>query len=179
MNSSVDHFKKQLWISTAIIVGSVILAGIALFLLASHIDSLTLKITGARQAAADESAAYGMLAGLKRDATAAAQYQIAVDKLLPSQDGVIAFSSQVNQLAVNEGVSSNVSFQGDATPPAPPLAGSINFILSATGPIDKVLAFIKDVELKAPVALSSIDTFDLSRSGGGYTISAQGKVYFK
>ncbi len=116
MNPAADHFKKQLWISSGVIAGSIIIAGVALFLLAGHIDSLANKITAARQAAADESAAYGMIAMLKTGAAAATQYQAAMDKLLPTQDGVIAFSGQVSQLAARDGVTASFAFQGDATP---------------------------------------------------------------
>jgi hypothetical protein len=175
----VDNFKKQLWISFAVIVGSAVIAGVALFLLAGHIDALTSQITAARQATADESAAYGMIANLKTGAASAAQYQVAMDKLLPSQDGVIAFSAQVSQLAAHDGVTSNFSFQGDATPAQAGAPGQTGFTLSATGPLENIQAFLKDLETTAPVALSRISTFDLSRNGGSYTVAAQGNVYFK
>ncbi len=179
MNPAADHFKKQLWISSGVIAGSIIIAGVALFLLAGHIDSLANKITAARQAAADESAAYGMIAMLKTGAAAATQYQAAMDKLLPTQDGVIAFSGQVSQLAARDGVTASFAFQGDATPAQPPVPGKIGFTLSATGSLNSIMSFLGDLEIKSPVIFSSINTFDLSRSGTGYTIAAQGSAFFR
>jgi hypothetical protein len=172
-------FKKQLWISAAIIAASAVAAGIALYFLAGNIGALADKIIRTREAIANQSAEYGILASLKAGATNAVRYEAAIDKLLPSQDGVILFGSQVSDLSKRDGVSSNFSFQGDAVPAEASVPGNIGFTLSVTGPLASLSTFLEDLETKSPVVLSHINTIDLSQSGGSYTVSAQGRVFFK
>lgn len=172
-------FKKQLWISFGIIAASAVIAGIAVFILAGRVGSITDSITATRNALADQSAETGILAEMKTDAQTAAGYQNALGKLLPTQDSVISFSDQVKQLAQQNGVTVSFAFQGNTVPAAGAVPGSIGFTLNASGSLSNLRSFLEEIEVRAPVFLSEIDTLDLSPGGSGYILAAAGKVFFQ
>lgn len=102
-----------------------------------------------------------------------------MDRLLGGQDDLIAFPSQVGGIARNDGVELTFSFVGDPVPPSGTnTVGYVGFKLNATGSLSGISAFLKDMELSAPILLSRIDSFDLTQSGSGYVLTASGRAFF-
>jgi hypothetical protein len=174
-----DHFKRQLGISIAVIVGTVVIATVALYFLTENIEETARAIGMARAQTASENAELQDLASLEQNAGSAASYQAAMDKLLASQAALITFPAQVESLSRAHAVSTSFSFDGSPLPPATSTPGSITFSLNVSGPIAGVISFMKDFESAAPVLLSSLDAANVTGSGSSYTLTVRGTVYFK
>ena len=169
----------QVWIGLGVIVGSMVVFGAVFYFLAGSISGQTAAITGGQADVDDQSALINSYSNLKTDAPAAAQYQTAMDKILATQDNLIAFPSQIDGIARNDGVEETFSFQGDPVPATQDTPGYVGFKLNATGPLVAITAFLEDTESSTPILLSKIDAFDLTQNGSDYALAASGRVFFK
>ena len=174
-----QNFKEQIWIGGGIIIGSLVIFGVAFYVLAGDIQHAADTITKNRNLIANQSMLINSFSDLKANAAAAAVYQSAMDKVLSTQDNLIIFPTQIDGLARKEGVEVTFSFEGDPVPAEASKVGYVNFSLSATGPLDGITAFMKDIESSAQILLSKIDSFDIAQSGSNYVLSASGEVFFK
>jgi len=168
-----------MWIGIGIIAGSMIVFGVALYFFAGNIQEQASAIAGNRSDIANQSAAINSYSSLKASAAQAATYQTAMDKLLATQDNLIAFPSQINSIALNDGVSMTFSFEGDPVPAGSNTVGYVGFKLNMTGSLDGITLFLRDIESSTPTLLSKIDSFDITQSGSSYTLVAAGRVFFK
>ncbi len=168
-----------MWIGIGIIAGSMIVFGMALYFFADNIQEQANAIAGSRDDIANQSAAINSYSNLKASAAEAATYQTAMDKLLATQDSLIAFPSEINSIASNDGVSMTFSFDGDPVPASSNTVGYVGFKLGMTGSLDGITSFLRDIESSTPILLSKIDSFDITRSGSSYTLAAAGRVFFK
>jgi len=137
------------------------------------------KIVADRALTSQKTTALASLAGLKKDMVQAEVYKRAMDKMLVTQDQLIDFPRWLDSLARARQVVFNFSFVGDSVKPQGNSPGYIGFNLDAEGRFDNLTAFMKDVELKAPGFLVSLDSIGLNVSGSGYRISSGGKVFFR
>jgi hypothetical protein len=175
----LKNFKKRAWLGIGIIAGSMVVFGAAFYVLAGDISQQAALVTAGRNAVASQSALINSYSNLKENAPAAAVYQAAMDRLLGGQDDLIAFPSQVGGIARNDGVELTFSFVGDPVPGGANTVGYVGFRLNATGSLNSITAFLKDMESSAPILLSRIDSFDLTQSGSGYVLTATGRVFFE
>ncbi len=116
-------FKKQLWLGIGIIVGSMIIFGVAFYILADNIASSTSTITRNRNNIAEQSTFINSYSNLKEDAPAVSDYQVAMDQLLTTQDNLIEFPSQLDDISRNNNVTVLFSFVGDPVPATPKRSG--------------------------------------------------------
>ncbi len=174
----VENFKKQVWIGIGFVLGSIVVFGAIFFVLSGIIGSQADSIMSGRANIANQSALINSYSDLKANAPTATAYEAAMNKILASQDNLIAFPSQIDGIAHNDNVADTFSFQGDPVPARATAPGYIAFKLNLTGSLSALLVFFKDME-SAPILLSSIDSFDLAQSGPSYTVSATGRVFFK
>lgn len=172
-------FKRRFWIGVGIIAASMVIFAATAFFVGGDIGAAANAITTARSRAAEQSAMITAYTGLKADAATAATYQTAMDKLLSSQDNLIGFPSQINNIAHNDGVDLTFTFNGNPTLSTGGSPGSIGFTMNAIGSLSNIITFIGDVESNAPIMLSRIDTFDLTQGGSNYALAATGRVFFK
>lgn len=173
------NFKRQTWIGGIIIAASIAAFSIAAVLFANDIGAQASAITQARTQAATQSAMINAYSTLKADSATAGSYQAAMDKLLSTQDNLIGFPSQIDNIAHNDGVDLTFSFEGNPTPSGPNAPGYMGFTMNAIGGMSNIILFLRDMEASAPIMISKIDSFDLTQSGANYTLSATGKVFFR
>jgi hypothetical protein len=173
------NFKKQMWIGIGVVAGSMIIFGVAFFILVGNIQTQADAITTSRNDIASQSALVNSYSDLKANVAEAVTYQTAMDKLLATQDNLISFPSQIEAIAQNDGVTITFSFQGDPVPAGNKTVGYVEFGLNASGPLNGIIAFLNDIESATPILLSKVDTFDLTESGSSYTLAATGRVFFK
>ncbi len=173
-----DIFKRQLWLGFGIIWGGVAVAAVALYFLSGSLSAHATKIVTDKALLARQTAVIGALASLKRDAAKSVTYKIAFNKLLPTHDELIGFSQWLNTIGRAHSVSPTISFRGGniaATDAAP---GSDGFFLNVTGGAADLVAFLDDLELRAPGFLLAIDSFNLANRGSdGYQLSVQGRLF--
>ena len=156
-----------------------IVFGAAFYFLADNIQKQADAVTQSRDNIVNQGMLINSYTDLKENAQAAATYQAAIDKVLATQDNLIAFPSQIDGIARNDAVNLVFSFVGDPVPAGVSTVGYVSFKLNATGSLDNLAAFLKDIESSAPILLSKIDSFDLTQSGSDYVLDAKGKVFFR
>jgi len=174
-----DKFKKQLWISSGIIGGSIIAALIAIYFFSSSLAAATQKIIADRSLVASQTSALASLADLKRDAPLALRYEAAINKLLPSQYTLIGFGQWLEGRAAQYGVTTNFSFQGAPVPATPDTFGTAVFSAEAEGPAANITAFMKDIEMQAPSFLLTLDSFDFTNNGTTSRATMGGTLFFQ
>ncbi len=102
-----------------------------------------------------------------------------MDKLLATQDNLIMFPTEIDSVARKDGVDATFSFEGDPVLASMSTVGYVNFSLNATGPLNDITAFMKDMESSSQILLSRIDSFTVTQSGSNYVLVASGEVFFK
>lgn len=172
-------FTKQLWIFVGIILSSILIFFVAIFFIKNNIENSVGTIATDENAIASQNAAISVFSNLKISVADARHYEAAMGKLLVSQDDLITFPSTLDGLGRKEGVITRFSFIGDPVPGTPSAAGSLGFSLEVTGPVQGIIAFIKDIEVTSPVLLLQLDGFDLSQNGSNYTFTTRGTLFFK
>lgn len=172
-----NSFKQHILISLGVVLAAIAAASAALYFLSGDIHVQAAKIISDKQLAAQQTAAVSILAHLKTDAARAAQYTVALDKLLPTHDELIGFPQWASSLGQSHHVAVSAVFQGNNTPAGDAAPGSDGFSLSATGAASDILAFLNDFEVQAPDFLLTINSFDLVNRGSNYQLSAQGQVF--
>jgi hypothetical protein len=176
---TTPFFKRPLVTSVSLILVAIIVAAVSIYFLATGIMASAKAIA---QDHAQLDAATGAVAGvaaLKAQAPQAKQYQLAFEKLLPTQDGLIGFSGWINSVANAHGVSSKVVFQGKLVPPSATGPGQAGFSLTVTGDMSNIISFLNDIETKTPGFLLSLSSFDLVNASPHYQVSVQGNVFFR
>jgi hypothetical protein len=168
-----------MWVGIGIVAGSMVVFGVASYILVGDIQKQADAITRSRNDIASQSALVNSYSNLKANATEAAADQTVMDKLLAPQDNLISFPSQIEGVARNDGITMSFSFRGDPVPAGKNMVGHVGFTLNAIGPLSGIMAFLHDIESVTPILLSKIDTFDLTQSGLSYALAATGRVFFK
>ena len=173
------NFKRQVWIYIGIIGASILVFLGVIFFLENKIEQSVATITKDENAMAEQNAAVSIFANLKLSVTDARRYEAAMNKLLVTQDNLISFPSQVDDLGRTTGVATKFSFSGDPVPGTATTTGSYGFTLGVTGPPDSIVNFLKNLEITSPVLLSRIESFDLVQNDPNDTLSANGTLFFK
>ena len=93
------NFKKSLWLGIGIITFSMIVFGVAFYILAGDIGSTTNAIIQGRDAITNQSAFINSYSNLKANVPPVSAYQGAMDQLLVSQDNLIEFPSQLGVIS--------------------------------------------------------------------------------
>jgi hypothetical protein len=174
------YFRREVLISAAFICVSILIFAGFFYWFAKDFDSRGNKILVDRGLISKKAEALAILAELKRDAPVAASYQKSIDLTLATQDQLILdFRQWLEGLARAHSLDITFQFQGNEVPPQEDALGYAVFRMSVGGALKNVISFTKDVEGRASRFLVSIDGFDLRESSGGYTVSIQGKVFFR
>ena len=180
-------FRRQIVFSFAIIAGSILVLGAALYFLFFSLSAQSEEIIAAKAAIAERTSTLEALTTLKKEAAEALRYKGALDRILVSRDQLLDFPAWLSSLARGRRVEMQSAFVSEGVDPGETNAGYVGFSIYASGGAEDIIAFLEDAELKAPGFLVGLESFDLS--GGGsinltagvsdYRISSKGKVYFK
>lgn len=173
--------KKQLTIDFGIIFGSMVAALVGVYFLSGSLAVQSAKIVQGRTSLAAQAMAVQSLASLKHDAPLAAQYQSAINKLLPNQYQLIGVSQWLNGIAQSHSVTAAFNFQGNPVAPVAGggAAGTAPFLITVSGTAGNITDFLKDIETREPAFLLSLGSFDLTGDGTTDTLTAQGVLYFQ
>lgn len=174
-----DNFKKQLWLSAGIILGTIVIASVGLYFLAGSLSDEADKIIVDRVQIQTQTNALANLAALKRDAPQAAKYVKAIRTLIPGQYGLVGFGQWLNTIGVKHSVTTSFALQGSVTPASAGAAGGAGFSMDAEGTRSDVISFLRDLESQAQGFLLSIDAFDITRNGDRARLVAHGTLFFK
>ncbi len=175
-----EHFAKQLWISFGIVLGSIAAAAVALYLFSGKISAAADAIVTDRAMVQDNTDAVANLAQLEGQAPQAAQYEAALDQLLPDQYGLVSFPQWLAQVGAKYGVTTSASFQGSATPPSGATPGTVQFSFTAIGAPTSIVAFLHDMNARPSGFLLSLTSFTMTGAGGASEqMTGQGTLFFR
>ncbi len=174
-----SYFKREILIGFAIIFGSILVFAAIIFFVSQDVAVQAEKVVIARTLIAERGATLSALAGLKKDAPAAARYKTALNAILATQDQLFDFQRWLEGLARGRSLSMSFSFQGSPALPSAEAPGYTPFTIRTGGGFASVLGFLKDIELASPRFLLVLDTFTLRSGGGNYDFSANGRVFFR
>ncbi len=174
-----ERFTKQLWISFGIIVGSIAIAAGILAFFSGNISAQADAIVSDRAIVQSKIDALANLAQLESEAPQAAQYQSAIDKLLPDQYGLVTFTQWIDQLGVKDNVTANAAFQGSVVPSAGTAPGAVQFSFSVEGSPENIAAFLDGMNVKSAGFLVTLTSFDVTGSGSNENMTGQGTLFFR
>lgn len=180
MKTSMDNFRRRVRFSLIFIAASFVLLGGGLAWLSYGLSDQAQRIVDDRVQLDQRAALLGSLAALKDAAPAAANYEKAMELLMPTQDQLLDFPHTLDNLAKVDQVSLSFSFQGGQVAPQGANPGYVTFSLNAGGSADNLTNFLKDAEVRASKFLVAFNSFSLSRNGdGSYSVMAQGQLFFR
>jgi Tfp pilus assembly protein PilO len=174
-----ERFVRQLWISLGIIAGSIVIAAGMLVFLSGDIAARADAIVSDRAIVQSKTDALANLAQLESEAPQAAQYQSAIDQLLPDQYGLVTFTQWIAQLGGKYNVTANASFQGSIVPSAGTTPGNAQFSFSVEGSSENIAAFLEGMNAKSTGFLVTLTSFDVTGSGSNENMTGQGTLFFR
>ena len=175
-----DHFLRQLWISSGVIVVSILAAAYGIYFYSGDLSAQADKIVNDRAVIQQQTDSIGDLANLERAVPQAAQYQAAMNRLLPDQYGIVTLGEWFTQTGGKYGVSANAQLQGgSALSPQGLTPGSASFSFDAEGPPASLLSFLDEISSKSPGFLISLGQFDFTNSGTSAKVTGHGIVFFR
>ena len=180
MSLMKDHFVRDFWISAGVVIGAIVAAFAGFWYILGLVNAHADAIAHYQGSVVARNASFSAISSLEKNAPAAAAYQAAISKLLPSQDGLLQFPRNLQTDAAAFNVAAQATFTGDPTPPSPGVAGFASFALNASGAESDLLAFLKNIETQAPQFLVAIDSVDLTvTSSSSAKLAANGRVFFQ
>lgn len=153
----------------------VIVAAVALTaFLGRDISSRAGAIRDVEQELASRARAVETLAYLRADDERAKHYFTVLENILPTKDQLIAFPREFVTIAKKYNVTLATSFgsEGPATDTAP---GFIEFVFTAEGSFQNILAFLKSAE--AGRYIVKWTSFEFLRAANGYSATIAGVVF--
>ncbi len=174
-----DSFKKYLRIGIGVILGSIVITSVAFWYFSNGLRAEADSIIAKKTALKNEASALANYAALKSDAPKAAQYDAAIQKLLPDQSGLITFNTWVSQIARGYGVIATVAYQGDPTLPTGLVPGSVAFTMTAQGPENSIVPFLDYISVKAVGFPFSFGSFNFTNDRTQENFTGQGTLYFR
>jgi hypothetical protein len=172
-----EHFARRLWIGFGIIIMSIVIAGGALYFFAGDLSANAAAIVSAHAAVNAQNAAVANLASLKQQATQAAQYQAAMNQLVPDQYGLVTFTQWFVAQGKQYNVDASANFQGAAIPSGGETSGTAPFTFSATGSLADLTSFLDAIGEKSSSFLIAFGSLDVTTAAGGYTITGNGTIF--
>jgi anti-sigma factor RsiW len=173
------RFTKRLWISFGTIVASIAIAAGMLAFFLGDISTQANTIVSDRATVAGKTGALSNLAQLKSEAPQAAQYQSAINQLLPDQYSLVTFPQWIAQLGARYGVTANAAFQGSVVPSAGTTPGTAQFSFSVQGPPSNIVAFLDGMNTKSAGFLATLTSFDVTGGGSNENMTGQGTLFFR
>lgn len=174
-----ERFARQLWLSFGIIVGSIAAAMVVLYFLSGNILAQADMIVNGRATVRNKADAVATLAQLGSEASQAAQYQSAIDQLLPDQYGLVTFTQWVVQLGTKYDVTANAAFQGSVVPSAGTTPGTAEFSFSVEGSPNNVAAFLDGMSKSATGFLVTLTSFNVANNGPNEDVTGRGTLFFR
>lgn len=169
-----DNNRKQLAIIIGVALGIVLIFSVALIFLGSDIKGNTERVKNARRELLSQSEATESLALLRRQAEQSRFYSVALESILINRDRLVNFSRDVGAMAKQNQIDLNSSFSGESV--SAEGLGKIGLTMSATGPFDGFVQFLKILgNSNYQIKISSID---FTGQGDKFRAQFSGNAFF-
>ncbi len=172
-----DRFTKQLWISLGVILVSIGGATGVLVFLTGEMSAQANIIATDRRVIQEKTDAVATLAQLEAAVPQAAQYQAAINQLVPDQYTLVTFPQWLSALGARYSVTTNAVLQGSATQAVSTMAGTAQFSFSAEGLPNNLAAFLDSMNAKSSGFLLTLGSFSVTSDGVDQKITGQGTLF--
>lgn len=175
----MDGFRRAVYVNAAVILGSFAIFLGAIWVVGQGIHEAGTRLVDQFSSYFNQSYAAERLLSLKQLEPQAQDLQRKMEILLPVQDQLLNFPDFVKSIADAKQVQLSFNFNSAniVSPNSGP--GSIAFTLTASGPLQNTQNFLDALESKTQRFWVGIDSVDFLRNGDSYTLTAQGKVFFR
>lgn len=171
-------FPRNLSISIAIIVGSIVVFAVVLSLLAHALSGTTERIVALRAHIVRNQTLVQTLSNMKQISGDMGTYKDKIALLLPGSDQLIEFPKQINALAKMNQVGTTLSMDENLSLPGDG-PGSWGFSIIASGSFQNILSFMKALERDPGHFAIGIDTVGISQDQTMFRASISGKVFYQ
>lgn len=164
-----------------IVIGGSLVAFLgALYWVNNLLDSAVAAIVRDKTIIQQQSTISEVLASLKKDLPIAEAYESSIDNLVPPKDQLVfSLSNWLDSQERLYGVAASLQFQGKEVEATEDALGRVAFLMEVTGPVENVIAFLKDLEVNSTRFLMSFDSIEIVKSEVSYRISASGYAFFR
>jgi type II secretory pathway pseudopilin PulG len=174
-----DRFTKQLWIGLGIVIVSIAAAALAIFFFVGNLTTQADTIEQDRALIQKQTDSVANLASLEHAVPQAAQYQTAMDQLLPDQYGLVTFEQWFSQAGRRYNVTSAAQFLGAAASPQGTTPGTAGFSFDAEGSPADLIRFLDGINMKSAGFLISLSTFSFTNTNNSAKVMGQGIIFFR
>ncbi len=174
-----NRFTRQLWMSFGIIVVCIALAAGAIYYFVNDLSAQADAIVGDRATIQEQTDSVTDLANLEHAVPQAAQYQSAMNQLLPDQYGIVTFEQWFSQLGGKYNVTANAVFQSSIVLPQGTTAGTAGFSFDVEGSPSNIAIFLDAISSKSSGFLLTLSSLDFSSDGTNAKVTGQGTIFFR
>lgn len=164
----MPDFKKKLIRNFAIIGAAALVFGIFFYLLRANISKQLAQINELGVRRSNYSVSTAGLSMLKRDGDLARSYKDQINAIVPTKDGLVAFSKRLQDAAKSHAVALSFTFGNDIPAQQTGTLRALAFSATLEGDSRSVLAALKDFE-ENYYALKTA-TFDLTTDARSNTV---------
>src|SRR5579862_6169978 len=108
-----DSFPRQVWISLGIIFCAIVAAVAGMVFVLNDVSARVVDITTSESMISAKNGDVTLLTSLEAGAAQAIPYAASINRLLPTQDGLIQFPQAIQTTAAAYNVSAQANFTGD------------------------------------------------------------------
>jgi Tfp pilus assembly protein PilO len=174
-----DNFRRESWISIAVIVGSLLVYGGLVWWFDRDLEAKAKDVALSRSLINQRAKSIEVLANLKRNSREVESRQEIMAQLIPVREELLNFPRWLEGIARLHGVAMVFSFDPGTTPPQGDRPGHENFRLTANGSYEELERFFRDIEQQSSRFLLSLNSFDLVRTESDYRATVLGRVYYR
>jgi len=149
---------------------------IVVFLLQLDLSSKLTKITTQHTTLASRANSLESLATLRGQSDKAAPYFSFLENILPPRDQLLSFSKEIENIARRGNLEFGFTF-GEEKLSSGEQPGQIAFRILVAGSYEAVSTFLKDVETSR--YFIDVTNIDMTKKGGGFSATINGKVFFR
>lgn len=179
MTMAHNQFIRKLWISSGIILTSVVVLVGAIAYCINDLSVQAGAIVDDRASIQSRADAVADLAGLEAAMPAVGEYRSAINQLLPDQYGLVTFGSWFSRIGSQYGVTANATFQNSFVPAAGTSAGTAGFSFDAEGSPANIISFLDEIDTKSSGFLLAVTSFNFTSDGTNAKVTGQGTVFFQ
>ncbi len=172
----MSEFRKAIIIRTAIVAGGSIFLLAAAIFTAFHINEQIAEIQNLRRVIQSRVISVESIALLRRDSEKAEAATGVINNALPTKDGIIIFSREMDRLAKENNVQFGFSFTSE-TAAAGDQLGSIGFTATTQSSYQSLTKFLKTLETSRFII--NTQSIDAVRGGELFNAVIKGTVTYR
>ena len=149
-----DYFQRQLTMIIGVMLAVILIIGVCLWLIAKDIKGNAERAENLRKELSSRFKITESSALLRRQSEQARAYLTALDSIVINRDRLVNFSHDINSMAKQNRLDLSSSFSGESYSTDKKF-GKIGLSITAAGPLNNFIQFLKNVENSRYFAIST------------------------